>query len=66
MKEEREKIARVCICIDALSKRSIVIDETLIVYAYEASQDYTLKEILQLGILSQIVLQAQNELASHE
>lgn len=52
--EERQEIARVSNCISALAKQYMHINDTIIVYTYEASLEYTVKELLQLDVIESI------------
>ena len=52
-------------CIEALAKHEIVLDETIINYAYDASLDYQLRDLLKLDVQEQIVLHAKQEMISH-
>ncbi|KAI9203465.1 uncharacterized protein BJ171DRAFT_425308 [Polychytrium aggregatum] len=54
----REAIARVCNCITAISNACVSINDTMIVYTYEASMKYSVKDLLKSDIQSQIVTEA--------
>ncbi|KAJ8655707.1 hypothetical protein O0I10_008592 [Lichtheimia ornata] len=56
--EERESIARVVNCISALAKRYMYINDTVIVYTYEASLPYTVKELLKEDVIEAITSEA--------
>ncbi|KAL0091341.1 hypothetical protein J3Q64DRAFT_1856279 [Phycomyces blakesleeanus] len=56
--EERENIARVANCINALAKQYMYINDTAIIYTYEASLSYTVKELLQLDVIEAITAEA--------
>ncbi|CAH1785692.1 unnamed protein product [Owenia fusiformis] len=51
---DREVIARLRNCITALANHGIVLFDTVILYAYEASQKYSVKELLQSDIMKEI------------
>ena len=53
--QTRDSIARVCNCIDALSKRNIMIDESRIANAYEISLDYNTRDLLLFEIQQEII-----------
>ncbi|KAL2917336.1 Exosome complex component rrp4 [Polyrhizophydium stewartii] len=55
---ERETIARVCNVIAALGRQNCEIHESAIVYAYDASLDYAVKELLKVPVQEAIVSQA--------
>ena len=59
--ETREKIARVYVCINALSQNSVLIDEAIINYAYDASLDYKQTDLARVEIQKSIAAQAQME-----
>ncbi|GAN03493.1 exosome complex exonuclease rrp4 [Mucor ambiguus] len=56
--EERQDIARVSNCIAALAKQYMHINDTIIVYTYEASLEYTVKELLNLDVIESITSEA--------
>ncbi|RHZ59518.1 hypothetical protein Glove_363g5 [Diversispora epigaea] len=61
-KDAREAIARVCNCINALSKSYMSITDTTISYAYEASLNFSVKEILKLESIELIANQTKQRL----
>ncbi|CAG8501999.1 6191_t:CDS:10 [Diversispora eburnea] len=61
-KNAREAIARVCNCINALSKNYMSITDTTISYAYEASLNFSVKEILKLESMELIAEQTKRRL----
>lgn len=66
-KEMREKIARVYVCIDSLAQNSVMIDEAIINFAFDASLDYKLVELGRDEIRKAIASQAQMEASNlHE
>lgn len=56
--DERQEIARVSNCISALAKQYMHINDTVIVYTYEASLEYTVKELLKLDVIESITSEA--------
>ncbi|KAG2209743.1 hypothetical protein INT47_001891 [Mucor saturninus] len=62
--EERQDIARVSNCISALAKQYMHINDTVIVYTYEASLDYTVKELLKLDVIESITSEASARMHS--
>ncbi|ORY93067.1 hypothetical protein BCR43DRAFT_444922 [Syncephalastrum racemosum] len=56
--EERQTIARVCNVISALARQYMHINDTVIVYAYEASLAYSIKELLTLKVIEAITAEA--------
>ncbi|KAI8989280.1 RRP4 protein [Pilobolus umbonatus] len=56
--EERQEIARVSNCINALAKQYMHINDSIIIYTYEASLEYTVKELLSLDVIAAITRQA--------
>ncbi|KAI8979823.1 hypothetical protein BDF20DRAFT_913325 [Mycotypha africana] len=56
--DERQEIARVCNCISALAKQYMHINDTIIVYTYEASLEYTVKDLLKLDVIASITTAA--------
>ncbi|KAI9486332.1 MAG: exosome complex exonuclease rrp4 [Benjaminiella poitrasii] len=56
--EERQEIARVSNCISALAKQYMHINDTIIVYTYEASLEYTVKDLLKLDVIESITSEA--------
>ncbi|CAG8662967.1 11697_t:CDS:2 [Acaulospora morrowiae] len=56
----RETIARVCNCINALSRNFMNITDTVINYAYEASLKYPVKEVLKSEAMEFIVNQVKS------
>ncbi|KAJ3302410.1 exosome non-catalytic core subunit rrp4 [Kappamyces sp. JEL0829] len=62
--EERLTIARVCNVIAALADFRMVIHESIIVYAYEASLDYPCQELLKPSIRKIVLGLAQETLAA--
>ncbi|KAJ3023995.1 Exosome complex component RRP4 [Thoreauomyces humboldtii] len=59
---ERETIARVCNTILALAKHNNFINDTMIVYAYEAASEYPVKDILTPATSAEIVARARAQL----
>lgn len=45
-------------CIAALAKQYMHINDTVIVYTYEASLEYTVKELLNLDVIESITSEA--------
>lgn len=62
--EERQDIARVSNCISALAKQYMHINDTVIVYTYEASLEYTVKELLKLDVIQSITSEASLRMRS--
>ncbi|KAI8148735.1 exosome complex exonuclease RRP4 [Fennellomyces sp. T-0311] len=60
--EERENIARVCNCITALAKRYMHINDTVIIYTYEASLSYSVKELLKVEVIDTITSEASDRM----
>ncbi|KAI7848275.1 exosome component 2-like protein [Circinella umbellata] len=60
--EEREVIARVCNCITALAKRYMHINDTVLIYTYEASLAYTVKELLKVDVIDSITTEASQRM----
>jgi len=58
----RETIARVCNCITILARHNSLISETMIVYALEGSQSFSVKEMINAEIASQIVQYAKTQI----
>ncbi|CAO3704112.1 unnamed protein product [Rhizopus stolonifer] len=56
--DERQEIARVTNCIAALAKQYMHINDSIIVYTYEASLEYSVKELLKLDIIEAITAEA--------
>ncbi|KAG1139967.1 hypothetical protein G6F37_007428 [Rhizopus arrhizus] len=56
--EERQEIARVTNCISALAKQYMHINDSIIVYTYEASLEYSVKELLKLEVIEAITAEA--------
>ncbi|TPX67583.1 hypothetical protein SpCBS45565_g03712 [Spizellomyces sp. 'palustris'] len=56
---ERQTIARVCSSIVALSRHNNFINDTMIVYTFEASMEHPVKDMLKPDICQQIVLSAR-------
>ncbi|KAG1056022.1 hypothetical protein G6F46_001142 [Rhizopus delemar] len=56
--EERQEIARVTNCISALAKQYMHINDSIIVYTYEASLEYSVKELLKLDVIEAITAEA--------
>ncbi|KAJ1336565.1 hypothetical protein BSLG_007349 [Batrachochytrium salamandrivorans] len=56
--EDREAIARVCNVITVLGRQNCEIHESAIVYAFDASLDYPVKDLLKTEIQETIVRQA--------
>ncbi|KAJ3084741.1 exosome non-catalytic core subunit rrp4 [Quaeritorhiza haematococci] len=54
----RESIARTCTCITTLARNNTPISDTMIVYAYEASAAYEVKELLRSEIAEEVVAAA--------
>ncbi|ORX54119.1 hypothetical protein DM01DRAFT_1335975 [Hesseltinella vesiculosa] len=57
--DERQDIARVCNCISALAKQFIPITDSIIVYTYEASLQYSIKDMLKADIIETITTEAR-------
>ncbi|KAI8373123.1 uncharacterized protein BYT42DRAFT_594884 [Radiomyces spectabilis] len=55
---ERENIARVANCISALAKQYMHINDTIIVYTYEASLEYSVKDLLKMDVIETITSEA--------
>ncbi|CAG8446698.1 11160_t:CDS:2 [Ambispora gerdemannii] len=51
----REKIARVCNCINALSQNFVYINDTAIIYAYDASLKFHVRELRRLDVIDEIM-----------
>ncbi|KAI8068423.1 exosome component 2-like protein [Gongronella butleri] len=62
--DERNDIARVSNCIGALAKQFMPINDTAIVYTYEASLTYSIKELLQMDVIEAITNQARERMAN--
>lgn len=62
--EERQDIARVSNCISALAKQYMHINDTIIVYTYEASLEYSVKELLKLDVIESITNEASLRMRS--
>ncbi|SAL99905.1 hypothetical protein [Absidia glauca] len=60
--EERSDIARVINCIAALSKQYMYINDTIVVYTYEASLSYSVKELLQLDVIEAVTNEAKSRM----
>ncbi|KAI8387482.1 exosome component 2-like protein [Blakeslea trispora] len=60
--EERETIARVSNCISALAKQYMHINDTIIVYTYEASLQYSIRELLDLDVIEAITSEASTRM----
>ncbi|KAI9317579.1 exosome complex exonuclease-like protein RRP4 [Dichotomocladium elegans] len=60
--EERENIARVSNCISALAKKYMHINDTIIIYTYEASLSYTVKELLREEVIDNITSEASAQM----
>ncbi|ORE01857.1 hypothetical protein BCV72DRAFT_309652 [Rhizopus microsporus var. microsporus] len=56
--DERQEIARVTNCIAALAKQYMHINDSIIVYTYEASLEYSVKELLKLDVIEAITTEA--------
>ncbi|KAI9267387.1 exosome component 2-like protein [Sporodiniella umbellata] len=56
--EERQEIARVTNCISALAKQYMHINDSIIVYTYEASLEYSVRELLKLDVMEAITSEA--------
>ncbi|GAA5809953.1 hypothetical protein MFLAVUS_003368 [Mucor flavus] len=63
--EERQDIARISNCISALAKQYMHINDTIIVYTYEASLEYTVKELLKLDVIESITKEASLRMRSN-
>lgn len=59
LKEERQNLARVVNCINALAKKFCIIDESMIVFTFEASLAYSVKELLNPEIIDSVVSTAK-------
>ncbi|RUP51727.1 hypothetical protein BC936DRAFT_146306 [Jimgerdemannia flammicorona] len=60
---ERETIARVSNCIAALARRFMYINDSIIVYAYEASLGFAVSDLLQLQVIRAITQEASAKAA---
>ncbi|KAJ1971700.1 Exosome complex component rrp4 [Dimargaris xerosporica] len=60
--DERQMIARVANCIVALTRHFVHIHETSILYAYEASLQHPIKNLVASDISSDIALEVRNKL----
>ncbi|KAI8086741.1 uncharacterized protein BX664DRAFT_282892 [Halteromyces radiatus] len=60
--EERSDIARVVNCIAALAKQYMYINDTIVVYTYEASLEYSVKELLDLNVIEAITNEAKSRM----
>lgn len=58
----REAIARVSNCITALAKHYVFINDSIIVYMYDASLQFSIKELLNGDVMSEVVMQAKLQL----
>ncbi|KAJ3115236.1 Exosome complex component RRP4 [Nowakowskiella sp. JEL0407] len=58
----RQKISRVCNCITALSNCQSFINDTMIIFTYDASMDYTVTELLDPEVQQLIVSEARAKL----
>ncbi|KAG0166857.1 exosome non-catalytic core subunit rrp4 [Apophysomyces sp. BC1034] len=61
-KVERENIARVSNCIAALAKQYMHINDTVIIYTYEASLAYSVKDLLKLDVIQAITAEASSRI----
>ncbi|KAF0490126.1 Exosome complex component RRP4 [Gigaspora margarita] len=59
----RETIARVCNCINALSRHFMCITDTIIAYAYEASLKYPVKDLLKLEAMEFVTTEVRHKLS---
>ncbi|CAO3690821.1 unnamed protein product [Umbelopsis ramanniana] len=59
---ERESIARVCNCLRALAKKFMHINDTIIIYTYEASLKYPVKDLLKKDVIDSITSEASQKL----
>ncbi|KAI9343704.1 exosome component 2-like protein [Pilaira anomala] len=62
--EERLDIARVSNCISALAKQYMHINDTIIIYTYEASLGHSVKELLELDVIESITREASLRMRS--
>ncbi|RUS22588.1 hypothetical protein BC937DRAFT_88349 [Endogone sp. FLAS-F59071] len=58
--QERETIARVSNCIAALARRFMYINNTIIIYTYEASLDFLVPDLLKLDVIQVITQEASS------
>ncbi|KAI8084348.1 exosome component 2-like protein [Gilbertella persicaria] len=56
--EERKDIARVSNCISALARQYMHINDTVIVYTYEASLQYSIRQLLDLDVIEAVTSEA--------
>jgi hypothetical protein len=56
-------IARVCNCIRLLVERKISLNHTSIAYAYEASQAYPVKDLLQEEVMTAVAEETKSQIA---
>ncbi|KAG2186539.1 hypothetical protein INT44_002763 [Umbelopsis vinacea] len=59
---ERESIARVCNCLRALARKFMHINDTIIIYTYEASLKYPVKDLLKKDVVDSITSEASQKL----
>lgn len=61
---ERQNISRICNCINALAKHHVLLYDTSIYYAFEISQQYEIKEILEPNIAKDIAEKTEFKLSA--
>ncbi|CAJ0840603.1 16655_t:CDS:2, partial [Entrophospora sp. SA101] len=59
----RENIARVCNCISILNRQFMCINDSLILYTYEASINYPVKELLKSEVMEYITTEVNGRVA---
>ena len=64
-KMDREAIARLRNCINALAKYGVLLYDTSITFAYEASLKYDIKDLLKPDIQHELVDSTRRNLAQH-
>lgn len=55
LKDQRQNIARIVNCINGLAKNFCIIDESMIIFCFDASLTYSVKDLLNPEIMSSIV-----------
>ncbi|XP_069603628.1 exosome complex component RRP4 [Ranitomeya imitator] len=63
---DREVISRLRNCILALSSQKMLLYDTSILYCYEASLPYQIKDLLKMEIIEDIVLETRHRLVEQE
>lgn len=61
---ERENITRTCNCIKALAKHLVLLYDTSIYYAFEISQQYEIKEILENDVAKYVAEKTESRIAA--